>query len=131
MQPRQFVVFDPAQMLIWLVLAAFCTVPGSSAEESKLNDAVIQNFTDTVKPLVADYCLKCHSTEKHKGDIDFEQFVHPGDVFKHSKPWERALEQLTHGDMPPADKPQPTAEERERLVAGVAAILDAVAQRRA
>src|SRR5262249_6486948 len=84
-----------------------------------------------VKPLVANYCLKCHSTEKHKGGIDFEQFARPGDIFKHSKPWERAIEQLTHGDMPPADKPQPTPEERERLVAGGTAVRGAVAQSRA
>ena len=45
------------------------------------------------------------------GDIDFEQFGSNADVFKHPKPWERALEQLANGEMPPKDKPQPTAEE--------------------
>src|SRR5262249_52270935 len=90
-----------------------------------------QTFKDEVKPLVKHFCLTCHSTEKHKGDIDFEQFVSSADVFKHSKPWERALEQLANGDMPPPGKPQPTLEERGRLIAGINAMLDEVAQARA
>jgi uncharacterized membrane protein len=114
-------------MLIWLVIAAFCTT-GSSSPAAALepNGVVVQAFTNTVKPLVATYCLRCHSTEKHKGGIDFEQFTHSGDVLRRSKPWERAIEQLSHGDMPPPDELQPTVEERQRLVAGLNAILDAV-----
>ncbi len=88
-------------------------------------------FGADVKPLVAAHCLKCHSTEKHKGDIDFEQFVSPTQVLKHPKPWERALEQLTNRNMPPPEKPQPTPEERQRMLSGINAILDAAAQARA
>jgi hypothetical protein len=80
-----------------------------------------------VKPLVGNYCLKCHSTEKHKGDIDLQQFTTAAAVSKHPKPWQQALEQLTNGEMPPKDKPQPTPDERKRLVEGVNAMLDAVA----
>src|SRR6185295_4858003 len=63
--------------------------------------------------------------------IDLERFASMTDVFKHPKPWERALEQLANGDMPPKDKPQPTPQERQRLVDGVNAILDEVAFARA
>src|SRR5436190_8286821 len=124
MQPRQSVVFALVQMLIWVLIAVFCTIiPGSRAAEQP-NSNVFQAFPNTVKPLVANYCLKCHSTEKHKGDIDFEQFAQSDDIFKHPKTWERAFEQLTSGNMPPADKPQPTAEDRERLLTGLNVILD-------
>lgn len=88
-------------------------------------------FNGEVKPLVANYCLKCHSSEKHKGDIDLEQFASMADVFKHPKPWERALEQLANGDMPPKDKPQPGPQERQKLVDGVNAMLDEAALARA
>src|SRR5262245_42544148 len=125
MQPRQLATLD-LQMPFWLVIAACCiSVPVCHAATSDPHSIAIQAFTNTVKPLIAHYCLQCHSTAKHKGDIDFEQFVDLDDMFKHSKPWERALDQLTHGDMPPPDKPQPTSDERHRLVAGLNAILDA------
>ena len=113
--------------------AIFFTLASSSCCGAGLDGtgAAAKAFSADVKPLVANYCLKCHSTEKHKGDIDFEQFTSPGEALKHPKPWERALEQLANRDMPPPEKPQPTAKERERMLSGVNAILDAAAQARA
>ena len=63
-----------------------------------------------------EYCLKCHWTEKHKGDLDLERFISLGEVLKHPKVWERVVKQLKLGEMPPKEKPQLTATERERLI---------------
>lgn len=134
MQPSRFFTLDIAQKVFWGAVTALCsTVATTSCYGIGLDPtrAVAKSFNADVQPLVANYCLKCHSAEKHKGDIDLEQFADPADVFKHSKPWERALEQLVNGEMPPADKPQPTVQERQRLISGVGAMLDAVAQSRA
>ena len=128
MQPRHSCSFNPWCKLLCLAAAAFL---GTTAPAQDAATPGVRAFDSEVKPLVANYCLKCHSTEKHKGDIDLQQFVSAVDVFKHPKPWERALEQLSNGDMPPKDKPQPSFDERQRLVAGVNAMLDAVAQARA
>jgi len=64
--------------------------------------------------MLMEYCLKCHSTEKHKGDLDLERLISLGEVLKHPKVWERVVKQLKLGEMPPKEKPQPTATERER-----------------
>src|SRR5262249_7568732 len=32
-------------------------------------------FNSQVRPLLNEFCLKCHSTEKHKGDLDLERFT--------------------------------------------------------
>ena len=104
------------------------TARGDSAD---LDASATQKFDRDVKPLVGNYCLKCHSSEKHKGDIDLQQFVSATNVFQHPKSWEKVLEQLNSGDMPPREKPQPAPEERQRLLAGVNALLDAAAQARA
>jgi hypothetical protein len=103
----------------------------ASADSPALDASASQEFDRDVKPLVGNYCLKCHSSEKHKGDIDLEQFVSATNVFKHPKAWEKVLEQLNSGDMPPREKPQPAPEERQRLLAGVNTLLDAAAQARA
>ena len=105
--------------------------PAAGADEATSNTVGSRVFTETVKPLVTTYCLKCHSAEKHKGDLDLEQFTLPAQVFKQSKPWLQALEQVTNGEMPPEGKPQPTPEERQKLVEGVNTLLDEVARARA
>src|SRR5438445_12997461 len=124
MPPRHFIALNSWRRLLWLASAAFLAAP-MAADAQARDDAsrAARAFNGEVKPLVRNYCLKCHSTEKHKGDIDLEQFVSAADVFKHPKPWERALEQLASGEMPPKEKPQPTAEERQRLIDGVNAML--------
>src|ERR1041384_6641125 len=70
-------------------------------------------FDKGVRPVLKQYCLGCHSTEKHKGDLDLERFTTLDEVLKHPKPWQTVVEQLSLGEMPPQEKPQPTAAERE------------------
>lgn len=113
-----------------LAVAGLLTA-AARADSPDLYTSASQAFRGEVKPLVGNYCLKCHSSEKHKGEIDLEQFVSATNVFQHPKSWEKVLEQLTSGDMPPREKPQPTPEERRRLLAGVNVLLDAAAQARA
>src|ERR1041384_180722 len=74
-----------------------------------------QFFEKNIRPLLQEYCLKCHSTEKHKGDLDLERFTSLNDVKRHPKVWQRVVEQLADNEMPPKDKPQPTPAEKKRL----------------
>ena len=32
-------------------------------------------FVKTIRPLLKERCLSCHSTEKQKGDLDLERFA--------------------------------------------------------
>ncbi len=84
-----------------------------------------------VRPILSDYCLKCHSTEEQKGDLDLEQFGSLADVKRHPKIWQRVLEQLVDGEMPPKKKPQPAAESKTALMDWVRATLDTMALERA
>ena len=56
-----------------------------------------------------EFCLGCHSAEKHKGDLDLEQFRTLEDIRKQPKVWQAVVEQMELGEMPPKDKPQPSA----------------------
>ena len=37
--------------------------------------AAAADFEKDIRPVLAEFCLKCHSTEKHKGDLDMERFA--------------------------------------------------------
>jgi hypothetical protein len=88
-------------------------------------------FSSKIQPVLKEYCLNCHSTEKQKGDLDLEVFSTLEMVKRHPKVWQSVAEQLGNKEMPPKNKPQPPPEEMERLSNWVAATLDDVARARA
>jgi mono/diheme cytochrome c family protein/uncharacterized membrane protein len=80
-------------------------------------------FASTIQPILQKRCGACHNPEKHKGGISFDTLgallrggengsvVIPGDAAR-SPLLQRLLLPVEHEDhMPPAGKPQPTAEE--------------------
>jgi hypothetical protein len=105
----------------------YCAAVGHSAEVS--TSPVF--FIESIRPVVKEFCLGCHSTEKHKGDLDLERFSSVAEVKRHPKVWQQVIEQLSLGEMPPKEKPQPTPAQREQLVAWANAVLDEVALARA
>jgi hypothetical protein len=83
-----------------------------------------------IRPLLGKYCLECHSTKVKKGHLDLERFQSIDHIRKDIKPWQQAIEQLEAGEMPPAGKLQPTAEERKRLIGWIGGFLEAEAKAR-
>ncbi len=85
----------------------------------------------TVQPLLQKYCLGCHSTKLKRGSLDLERFSTLDHIRKDLKPWQGLIEQIEAGEMPPKDKPQPTADEKKQLLAWVRGFLDSEAKARA
>ncbi|MBI3851634.1 MAG: DUF1592 domain-containing protein [Verrucomicrobia bacterium] len=90
-----------------------------------------REFSKQIHPVLKQYCLGCHSAEKHKGDLNLERFTSLDEVLRHPSAWQRVVEQLSLGEMPPKEKPQPTAPERDRLLGWVNSALDQAARARA
>jgi len=85
-------------------------------------------FSQTVQPILSQYCLKCHSTEKHKGDLDLQQYSTMNAMRKHPKVLIAITEQLANNEMPPAkEKEQPSAAQKEQLASWARATLDEIA----
>lgn len=95
----------------------------TSAAFAQADVVTAEYFERSVRPLLREYCLKCHSTEKKKGELDLERLSALAEVRRHPKDLQNVVEQLALGEMPPKDKPQPTPSERERLSAWVQAVL--------
>src|SRR6059036_1771014 len=99
-----------------LILIVAPTLPCTAADYEK-----------EIRPLLKEFCLGCHSTEKHKGDIDLERFTSLSDVMKHPKVWQSVVEQISLGEMPPKEKPQPAEAQRVRLLGWANGVLDDIA----
>jgi len=68
--------------------------------------AATADFQKDIRPLLNEFCLKCHSTKDHKGDLDLERFKSLDAVKRDAKVWLQVEEQLELGEMPPKDKPR-------------------------
>jgi Protein of unknown function (DUF1592)/Protein of unknown function (DUF1588)/Protein of unknown function (DUF1585)/Protein of unknown function (DUF1587)/Protein of unknown function (DUF1595)/Planctomycete cytochrome C len=73
-------------------------------------------FND-VQPIVAKYCIKCHSGAKPRGGLDLEAFKDQPSVVKKPRVWEKVSDYLHRGMMPPEGKPKPTPAELETVYA--------------
>ncbi len=105
---------------------------GVSVEGADMTPAeVAGGYDKQVRPLLGKYCYGCHSAEKHKGSLDLERFKTVALVRKDVKPWQMMIEMIEAGEMPPKDKPQPTAAEAKQLVLWVHDFLDSEARARA
>src|SRR4051794_28271326 len=123
-------VVHPRSCLAAVGLCVIGLVAVPSGSESADPPAATE-YTSTVAPLLKRYCLDCHSTKLKKGHLDLERFATFADLRKDPKPWAGVIEQLEAGEMPPKDKPQPTADEKKRLVAWARGFLDGEARARA
>lgn len=108
----------------WCALVCLATPAASTAASPPSPES---DFAQEIRPLLARYCLDCHSTEKQKGDLDLEQFHSLPEIQKHPRIWQGVVEQLHSGEMPPKDKPQLSAPERQRLESWVQSVLNAIA----
>jgi hypothetical protein len=110
-----------------LLACLFCTLfaPAASAQSPDFT-SLQQQFTASQQPALKKYCLGCHSTAEQQGDLDLERFQSVADIRRDVVPWQRIIEVLDDGEMPPADAPhQPTAAEKTALRTWVRSVLDA------
>ncbi|HEV3302876.1 MAG TPA: DUF1592 domain-containing protein [Planctomycetaceae bacterium] len=86
-----------------------------SAGAHRAFDAIGSEYAREIRPLMSQFCLNCHSTAKHKGDLDLERFSKLDDVRRGTKVWLKVAEMLDNGEMPPEKSRRPSAEQRKRL----------------
>lgn len=104
-----------------LALLSFLFALSAEAQTAK------DSFRDNVQPILKEYCITCHSTEKQKGDLDLERFRSLADVKADPVVWEHALEQIRDKEMPPKDKPKPSPEQLQILTHWMQGTLDEIA----
>lgn len=78
-------------------------------------------------------CFECHSTAKHEGDLDLERPLTSIAAAAATDPdvWERVLESVESGDMPPREVAPLVAAEKTAIQGFVRTMLDSIALRTA
>ncbi|MEZ5327291.1 MAG: DUF1587 domain-containing protein [Verrucomicrobiales bacterium] len=79
-------------------------------------------------PVLQGRCLDCHDAESKKGELDLERFRTLEEVRHEPEIWQKVVEQIENGEMPPKDKEQLTPAEREQLLTWTKTYLHAEAE---
>ena len=101
---------------IAIFLAITCSRVQAAEETQGNQEADVQTFDASIKPLLQTFCVDCHSGKRPKANIALDTIdpdLISGQDFDH---WEDIREAFNTGEMPPEDQPQPSAEQR-RLMA--------------
>lgn len=116
--------------LVVAVAAAMWFTPGRpqapAAEPTSPPTSPATFATDGVTFLKT-HCIKCHNQERRKADLSFSGVQNDADVLKDRKAWQRVIDVIQAGEMPPpSSKQQPTLAEKEKFTAIISGIFDKV-----
>lgn len=98
----------PARQSVSLVLLAGLSV-------CLLGNAALAADTAAARPLLARYCLDCHSGDSVEGDVDLSFTADDAALGTHVRLMQRVADMVTSGQMPPPDAEQPSDNERQVL----------------
>lgn len=74
------------------------------------------SFDKSVKPLLTDVCAPCHNEGMPSGGLNVALFSTPASIIQHRDGWEKMLQKIRTGEMPPPDLPRPPAEQMDALI---------------
>ncbi|MCU1330788.1 MAG: hypothetical protein JWN34_6158 [Bryobacterales bacterium] len=90
-------------------------------------DAPAANATPTFQK----YCFQCHATDPGPGGVNLKKITSGGMTDEGFPKWQRVVQALEAGRMPPKGMPQPSEEEKGHALTWVRAELDAYAHKNA
>ncbi len=88
------------------VCALLCAEARAQASKSAPPVASPSNYPAQVLPILAKYCVSCHGPIKPKHGLNLAAFTTEAAALKDLKTWEKVLENVEGGSMPPDDHPQ-------------------------
>ena len=80
------------------ILLNLASLPALAADAS---------MPESQRPFLTTYCIKCHNAEKHKGKLRLDDISFAINSIEQADRWQKILNQLNAGDMPPQEAKQP------------------------
>jgi len=111
---------------------AFCLMSLGAALLTGLTAAAVAAdapkavMPDRHRALFKEYCHKCHAAEKQEGKFRVDDLPSVIADLETAERWQKVLNALNSGEMPPADEPQPPAAAKADLLDDLAGAMVAV-----
>lgn len=102
--------------LVCALSCAFGPVENVRAADERPSYAPVETF-------VKKHCLSCHNEKEPKAGLSLVQFHSAADVVTQRKAWDSVVSMVEIGEMPPADRPQPSADETAAFLKAIGDII--------
>src|SRR4051812_43673678 len=105
---------DPIELTRWAscfvlaTIAPLSVVRGQEIPQRELE----RQFTQSVRPFLATYCVTCHGQKQPAAQMDVSGFTTMGALMQDGRRWNQILERLEMSEMPPKGARQPASHER-------------------
>jgi hypothetical protein len=109
---RQLILFACFVVLFLLPLSAVIAEEAPRAQLAEQHRAFFQS-----------YCVDCHNAEKQEGKLQLDNISFTIDSIELADRWQKILNQLNAGEMPPADAKQPDREAKTEFLDALARTL--------
>jgi mono/diheme cytochrome c family protein len=106
-----------ALLLAALAFPLYSTAIQAAAEDAGAFDEDAGAFDQAVRPLLTQSCRGCHNEKLASGNLNVATFLDPASVAGKREGWERILDKLRAGEMPPPGVPKPAPEKVAALTA--------------
>ncbi len=123
MTPRHLLVAAIAMASILSCFAASRGLDAPPAPPAPGKDAPAPAFTKDLVPFLKTHCYTCHGNGKNRGELTLDKFNDEAAIQKNPKVWETVLQRVRNGEMPPKEKPRPTAAEIDSALKSLDAVL--------
>ena len=89
-----------------------------------LGHAAEPAFESDIRPVLEKNCFNCHGPKKAKAGVNLSLFSDGASIQRDPDLWLKVMSQLHERIMPPEGKPQPSLDERDRVVQWIEHALD-------
>src|SRR5436309_8520836 len=86
--------------------------PARQAQSQETTDA----FEKSIRPFFSKNCYLCHNSQLNSGNLDLETYQTAASITRDREKWERVLQKLRAGEMPPKGAPRPNEAEAIAVV---------------
>ena len=111
-----------------LGMAAICAISTAQAASSA---ELEQQFTQTVRPFLAQNCYVCHSGATAAAQLDLKSYSTMESAVRDYTRWTLMRDKLMAKEMPPKQMPQPSAEARRQVIDWIQAMRSEEARKNA
>jgi cytochrome c553 len=101
---RSLIILSP---LLWFAFA-----PSVRLAQKPQNHAA---FDKSIQPFLAQNCYACHNAQLKSGNLNLEKYQTAAAVTQDRETWERILQKLRAGEMPPKGMPRPEKAQLETV----------------
>jgi hypothetical protein len=98
--------------LMFIAAPALGIANGQEKKQAPSTESEAASLPETKRDFLRDYCFECHDSANQEGQFDFEKISFDLSNIESAARWQKVLDAINSGEMPPEEATQPTAQSK-------------------